>query len=366
MKTILAYLLLIFFVSEISVAQQSFHVYIEEGETKIDETSKMKLKGKIQNYFFNNGILTSGTENMFIAYCNLEVYDEKNVDIGLETINMFEGMVQLTLTNIKDQIIFGSKSFNFKHTSSSRKRSISQGINSLKLDREDEGFLDMVLSNIHTYYNKNCDNIIDQAFTHKNVREYEKALSIAKSIPFESNCSYQRNVLIEEIEREYRLSCNDKYDFAQSLFYQKKYFPALSVLSTINNRTACTYKKNVLRDQIHRKIESEDLKKWNLKVLQILEKSYLKKLELKYSKEVALAKLENNKRAMDLEFKAYLIDSYIDLEENKKEMLRDEYNYILSSQKIDAMKSILMEKNKKVSHQFHVTKNYHVFKTVQF
>lgn len=271
-------------------------VVMPENEEKISNDNFAKIKSKIKQIISKNDVAATDYYADFLIYPSIEIYDEENLDAGLQPISIISGDFTLFVKQFSTNNQFGSITLKFKGSGKDKSEAIKNGI--LKINSNNKNFqtfLDSVKSKIISYYQNNCSLIITEADKLNASNLYEKAIVQLISIPAGvSKCDLEINRKIVQYYKNYSNSvCEKNMMIANGYFSEQNFSKTLEVLRTINPESKCKNNALSLMKKIETKIDAQEKEIFDLTIKTYNDQVELEKMRINSIKEIAIAYYKN-------------------------------------------------------------------------
>ena len=103
-------------------------VVMPENEEKISNANFAKIKSKIKQIISKNDVAATDYYADFLVYPSIEIYDEENLDAGLQPISIISGEFTLFVKQFSTNNQFGSITVKFKGSGKDKSEAIKNGI----------------------------------------------------------------------------------------------------------------------------------------------------------------------------------------------------------------------------------------------
>jgi hypothetical protein len=267
-------------------------VVMPENEEKISTGNFAKVKSKIKQIISKNDVAATDYYADFLIYPTIEIYDEENLDAGLQPISIISGDFTLFVKQFSTNNQFGSITVKFKGSGKDKSEAIKNGI--LKIDSNNKNFqtfLTSVKSKIITYYQNNCSFIIAEADKINSSNLYDKAIVQLISIPAGvTKCDQEINRKMVQYYKNYaNNTCEKSMMIANGYFNENDFTKTLEVLRTIDPESKCKNAALSLMNKISSKVDEKDKKLYDLTIKAYNDEVELEKLRINSIKEVAMS-----------------------------------------------------------------------------
>ncbi|NCT10355.1 MAG: hypothetical protein GW772_09805 [Flavobacteriia bacterium] len=271
-------------------------VIMPENEEKISNDNFAKIKSKIKQIISKNDVAATDYYADFLIYPTIEIYDEENLDAGLQPITIISGDFTLFVKQFSTNNQFGSITVKFKGSGKDKSEAIRNGI--LKINSNNENFqtfLKNVKSKIIGYYQNNCSLIITEADKLNASNLYEKAIIQLISIPAGvTKCDSEINRKLVQYYKNYSNTvCEKSMIIANGYYSEQNYSKTLEVLRTINPESKCKEASLSLMRKIESKIDANEKRLFDLTIKTYNDEIELEKMRINSIKEIALEYYKN-------------------------------------------------------------------------
>ncbi|WP_146104893.1 hypothetical protein [Polaribacter gangjinensis] len=271
-------------------------VVMPENEEKISNANFAKIKSKIKQIISKNDVAATDYYADFLVYPSIEIYDEENLDAGLQPISIISGEFTLFVKQFSTNNQFGSITVKFKGSGKDKSEAIKNGILKINSNNKDfQIFLNSVKSKIINYYQNNCSLIIAEADKLNASNLYEKAIIQLISIPSGiSKCDLEINRKIVQYYKNYSNAvCEKNMMIANGYFSEQNFSKTLEVLRTINPESKCKNNALSLMKKIESKIDAKEKEIFDLMMKVYNDQVALEKMKINSIKEIAMAYYQN-------------------------------------------------------------------------
>jgi hypothetical protein len=271
-------------------------IVMPQNEEKIDTSNFTKIKSKIKQIISKNDVTATDYYSDFLIYPSIEIYDEENLDAGLQPITIINGDFTLFVKQASTNNQFGSITVNFKGSGNSKTKAIRNGISNIKSnDKNFQEFLKNVKSKVITFYQNNCDLYISEADKLNASKQYEKALLKLLAIPAGvTNCNSKINARIVQYYKNYSNSiCDKKIMIANGYYSENNFSKTLEILRTINPESKCKNSALSLITKVESKLDKAEKDALDFTKKIYNDKIAMEKARIASIKEIALAYYKN-------------------------------------------------------------------------
>ena len=244
--------------------------------------------------------------------------------------------INFMVVDVVTETIFTSYQTEFKGIGDSPEKAFLSGIRNIKFDnKEFIAFLVSAEEKIFSFFESNCGAILAEANSEAQMRNYDEAFAILKSIPSEApECFINvQEKKIEFFQLSLNKNCNEilakmKAEFGKFNDPSASGFntEAMSYYSMIDKQSECYSEAQNIYNEYLKNLDSKAMKDWNME---------MKKWDFemkKYDDQMAMARLDRSFRrdssmyAMDKEVKVAKIEADAESSGNKKLLKKYEYD----------------------------------------
>jgi len=244
--------------------------------------------------------------------------------------------INFMVVDVVTETIFTSYQTEFKGIGDSPEKAFLSGIRNIKFDNKE--FMDFLVSaeeKIFSFFESNCGAILAEANSEAQMRNYDEAFAILKSIPSEAPECFMnvQEKKIEFFQLSLNKNCNEilakmKAEFGKFNDPSASGFntEAMSYYSMIDRQSECYSEAQNIYNEYLKNLDSKAMKDWNME---------MKKWDFemkKYDDQMAMARLDRSFRrdssmyAMDKEVKVAKIEADAESAGNKKLLKKYEYD----------------------------------------
>ena len=244
--------------------------------------------------------------------------------------------INFMVVDVVTETIFTSYQTEFKGIGDSPEKAFLSGIRNIKFDnKEFIAFLVSAEEKIFSFFESNCGAILAEANSEAQMRNYDEAFAILKSIPSEAPECFMnvQEKKIEFFQLSLNKNCNEilskmKAEFGKFNDPSASGFntEAMSYYSMIDKQSECYSEAQNIYNEYLKNLDSKAMKDWNME---------MKKWDFemkKYDDQMAMARLDRSFRrdssmyAMDKEVKVAKIEADAESSGNKKLLKKYEYD----------------------------------------
>ncbi len=223
-------------------------------------------------------LLTKG----IICLPQIEVYSIEEVDVGLKKVTVVEVEFSILVKDVRQGNIYSETSMTIVASGENTKKALTDFIRQIRVgDRRWEKFVKETRDAVLSYYNENCQFLMEEAGRMKSVNHYEDAWLILLPIPTGTECYDSVRGMTITIYRDYiKEICDQKLLQAEAMIANQEYAEALRILAEIIGPT------NDCKEKISTQIEiiKEEV--------ELDEKAEYQKFWRKWDDEIELRKLQ--------------------------------------------------------------------------
>lgn len=217
-----------------------------------DLTVSALRKSLLQAFNQNTVISLSNKNNFLVIQPSLNILTKDITPTAPPMVAMNIDLM-LSLINANDGSVFHSTSLPLKGVGTNDNKAYLNAFNTIRYRQKAiDDFIQIASKKVGQFYNQNCDRIISEAQTFKNLEQYDAALFKLKSIPSIAEGCYARAA--SEMEDTYKLSLNQdcqKYlNIAQTATALRRYEAAAQAIIQINPEAPCYKDAQALKDKI--------------------------------------------------------------------------------------------------------------------
>ncbi|MCM1070924.1 MAG: hypothetical protein NC210_03855 [[Clostridium] fimetarium] len=215
-------------------------IAIPTSDTSMDAATSKALVNKVQAILTKNGMGDSGSD--FVLVPSIQIDEDDIIESGMVNLFKVAGSLNLALTQISTDKVFGSVSIPIRGTGKrSKATAMKSAASSVNVNNPDiTRFLEQSKQNVIDYYTKNHSSIIGKARTAASTGDYDQALAILASFPDGMPREKEINA---EIEKTYKLylthNCREIILQAKGALAKKEYDYANSLLADIDPNSPC-------------------------------------------------------------------------------------------------------------------------------
>lgn len=268
MKFLNAIIFFLFIFPETTICQDSgipISIFVSKQQEDLNAKQAKRLGNKTKAIVNKNG-LAATVGQQFILYPEFSVVEERTEN--METtgpITLLEAEISFTLQQLNNGIIFNATTISVIGEGTSRERAISKAIGRIKTSNPVlRAFLAESKNKIRNYYQDNCTQIINEANTAADLKQYRKAIGLLYAIPLGTTCHEKSRTLLSDIYFLYQNQhCQEWVMKAKALIAQNEYKKALAVLAQIDPASSCESKVNDMISKTAELVDAEDRKMWD-------------------------------------------------------------------------------------------------------
>lgn len=301
MKKILIFLLLNSIVYLKAQNQQSdnntiieLNSYVYDDIEGMTEVARKNLDNKLSQIITNNGLGIASESSRFILTADIDILT-KDITSTVPPMQAYTLNVNFIIGDGIDGVKFSTYSTTVKGVGENETKAYLAALKNIKVsDPQYSTFINNAKEKIINYYNKKCDNIINNAKLLASQNQYAEALYELSTIPvgckpcfdkvspvissiYKSQINYECKKLLLEATNIW--NANQNIDGANS---------ASEVLNQINPAASCYNEVKELTKKIGNKILADDKKEWDFKLKVYNDAVSTYNEELKAAREIAL------------------------------------------------------------------------------
>ena len=301
----------------------------------IGATGEKLLVDRLNSGITKVGFGGDGSNPRFIIGPSITLLS-KNITSTAPTkyANTYE--INFMVVDVVTETIFTSYQTEFKGIGDSPEKAFLSGIRNIKFDnKEFIAFLVNAEEKIFSFFESNCGAILAEANSEAQMRNYDEAFAILKSIPSEAPECFMnvQEKKIEFFQLSLNKNCNEilakmKAEFGKFNDPSASGFntEAMSYYSMIDKQSECYSEAQNIYNEYLKTLDSKAMKDWNME---------MKKWDFemkKYDDQMAMAKVDRSFRrdssmyAMDKEVKVAKIEADAESAGNKKLLKKYEYD----------------------------------------
>ena len=301
----------------------------------IGATGEKLLVDRLNSGITKVGFGGDGSNPRFIIGPSITLLS-KNITSTAPTkyANTYE--INFMVVDVVTETIFTSYQTEFKGIGDSPEKAFLSGIRNIKFDnKEFIAFLVNAEEKIFSFFESNCGAILAEANSEAQMRNYDEAFAILKSIPSEAPECFMnvQEKKIEFFQLSLNKNCNEilakmKAEFGKFNDPSASGFntEAMSYYSMIDKQSECYSEAQNIYNEYLKTLDSKAIKDWNME---------MKKWDFemkKYDDQMAMARVDRSFRrdssmyAMDKEVKVAKIEADAESAGNKKLLKKYEYD----------------------------------------
>ncbi len=297
MKKIFTFLCIISFVflsaqnNSNDINSISLSVILPDNTEYLSSKSISKIESKIQHIVSKNGISGSGYSNEFLIYPKFEIYDESVVE-GMRNTVVIEVEFNLFIRQYSTKKIFSSYSKSIQGSGYNKEKAIANAISKIPTDNNEiKEFILKGKEKILTYYNENCNQILDDSDYLMKTQKFDQAIALLSSVPREAKSCYAsvQDKSIEAFNAYQKQTCEANILKAKAEISKNNYSNALRFLSYVDVSSPCLKDAELLINEVSKKVDQEEKRDWDLMLKRYNDKQNIEKYRLDTMKEIAKA-----------------------------------------------------------------------------
>ncbi|MBL7749305.1 MAG: hypothetical protein JNM19_17835 [Chitinophagaceae bacterium] len=232
---------------------------------EVSEAARSMIEEKITSLITESGIASAWYNNSFVAEPKLMVNGVQTTAGGMRNIMVADCSFSIIIKQQNSAIIFSQYSRNIKGSGFNKEEAVSNAISQIEFaDDKAAKFIENAKSKIISYYNQNCELILQKAEKYRSMKEYQAALSILLTVPEEATTCYARAqqkapAVFKEMQN---LECKKYILQAQTAAAAKDFDNALETLSWIDPTGVCQAEAKALIKKIEAETTDDKKKQW--------------------------------------------------------------------------------------------------------
>jgi hypothetical protein len=268
------------------------------------EVQLQKLESKIIQLVTNSNLAIIGTNNNFVIYPVVTIGESNIVENGMQNITVTSLDFSFFIKQIEGNMIFSSISKKIIGNGSNQLLSITNAFSQLNTkDADYKEFILKAIEKVNSYYNENCNTILQKADNLDTKLNYEQAIGLLSSVPPSCiNCNALAEKKALEIFKKYQPTlCNYNLTKAKAAIAINDFETALNLLYIIDPTANCNQEVNKLIKEISQKVDKKqaqelDLTKLRINAIKEIGKSYNSKSggQVKYNTNLLNKRLINS------------------------------------------------------------------------
>ena len=302
---------------------------------EIGATGVKLLRDRLNSGITKVGFGGDGSNPRFIIGPSITLLS-KNITSTAPTkyANTYE--INFMVVDVVTETIFTSYQTEFKGVGDSPEKAFLSGIRNIKFDNKE--FVDFLVSaeeKIFSFFESNCSSILAEANSEAQMRNYDEAFAILKSIPSEAKECFMtvQDKKLEFFQLSLNKNCNEilakmKAEFGKFNDPSAAGFnaEAMSYYSMIDKQSECYAEAQDIYNNYVKNLDPKAKRDWGME---------MKKWDFemkKYDDQIAMAKEDQSFRrdssmyAMDKEVKVAKIEADAESAGNKKLLKKYEYD----------------------------------------
>jgi hypothetical protein len=282
MRTILSVLFITIFGFTFAQTRNfTLGILLPKVNSKINETSIIKLETKLTNLLNNSKTFSYGYSNDFVLQAIIDDTESGVVQGGLENINVIKLEVSFIIKQLSTGKNYGSFIKTFKGSGKNESQAIANSFSQINpTDKALHNFLLESKINIDNFYKENCTKIIQNANNIAKTGDYESSISLLQSIPDNNTCFKNAQEISISYYKQYQKKlCSINLTKAKSEIALNNFEKAVYYLDFIDYESECYKDALNLIDQISSKInrkekEAMDLESKRINAIKEIGKAY--------------------------------------------------------------------------------------------
>jgi hypothetical protein len=250
-----------------------------------------KLETKILSILTNNGISSQGAYNGVVAYPKLDIYDEQDVNTGMQNLKTVRLTLSLFIKQADDNVIFSSESKQFSGSGRTREQALNSVINTINpKDTKWATFTKNAKIKVEQYYQKMCSSVIAQADQLSQTGQLNYAMGLLLNIPKDVSCFTEaKNKSILIYKKLINTQCSQNLQFAKAKIAAGDYSTALSIIGRIDPEASCFSEAVTTMNNAATKVDEETRRKWDFLKEAYKNEVELEKLRINAMKDIGVA-----------------------------------------------------------------------------
>ncbi|WP_299362364.1 hypothetical protein [Winogradskyella sp.] len=269
----------------------SLSVILPDNSEHLSRKSISKIESKIQHITTKNGISGRGYTNEFLIYPKLEIFDESVIE-GMRNVVVVEVEFSLFIQQYSTKRIFSSYSKSIQGNGFSKEKAVVDAISKIPTNnKEISAFILEGKEKILSYYNNNCDQIVNDSNFLIKTQKFEEAIALLSSVPREAKSCYAsiQDKSIEAFTAYQKQTCETNLLRAKTEISNNNYSSALRFLSYVDVSSPCLKEAESLINKVSGKVDQEEKRDWDLMLMRYKDKQNTEKYRLEIMKEIAKA-----------------------------------------------------------------------------
>jgi len=264
----------------------------------LDDAQLSKVETKIMGILANNGVSSQGVCNGIVLYPKFEIYDESEVNTGMQNLTVVDITLSLFIKQADDNAIFSQTSKQIRGSGKNRDQALNSAINAIKSnDPKWAEFIGKAKKEMIQYYDRMCASLLSQADQLSKTGQVAQAISMLFNIPKEVGCYEQARSRSIALYKQYiNENCSRLMLEAKGYLANNDYASAMNVVEQIDPNSSCFKETDKLISTAAKEVDNEHLRRWDL-----LKKSYgdlieLEKHRIGAIRDVAVAYWESRRK----------------------------------------------------------------------
>ncbi|HNV75739.1 MAG TPA: hypothetical protein PKH96_13760 [Gemmatimonadaceae bacterium] len=232
------------------------------------ESQRAQLEGRLFQLATSSGMAGSGNNSRFVLTPSVTLVAERTVESGLRATHVATVDLSLTVRQMsEEQLTFGSTIVRLSGGDDTKERAINSAFASLNASDPDvRDFLRDVRQKIVTYYETNCERIRADARSRAGAGMVGDAVGLLAAVPREARSCNTRvapdlqRYVSDWLERD----CEKHLRNAKANIAAMRYDEGVSEIALIEPSTRCAAGADPVIDQMDKKVEKTDDRRWSL------------------------------------------------------------------------------------------------------
>jgi hypothetical protein len=216
------------------------------------------LETKLTVLLSNNGLASRGIEDGIVLYPMLKIYNERQIQPGLQTLTVIDGELSLFVKQVGDKFIFASTTKRVQGSGRSHTLAINNIISAIKTDDPAfSTFIEKAKTKALAYYTQRCASILSQAEQLASVGKQAQGYHLIMGIPAEVPCYEEGKKKAIDIFLKYQARhCQEIIQQAKAKMGMNQYQEGFDLLKTVDPTSPCNAEVNALFNQHSAEVDS--------------------------------------------------------------------------------------------------------------
>lgn len=219
----------------------------------------VRLQHKIEQIATVNGVATY-SDGTFVMYPALDIVEVRTVESGMKNISVAKVEMLLSVAQVSTGMIVNSVSMPLSGSGFNRSEALSDAISGIDVRLPAYAkFLSESKERIYSYYETNCDKLVQKAHALEAQQAYEAALAELACFPA-SLPSYAKVVtaMMEIYKRYQNIRCEQLIRQAKGCIALKDYSSAVEYLIKIDPESQCKTECSNLLDAVRQQVDKAE------------------------------------------------------------------------------------------------------------